>query len=313
MLRVPLRALVLALVAMALACPAAAEAVFPKGLQVGLTPTGDLTPNPQLNGFTDPDRKVAVVIAQFPAAAYPELEKSMFDKPPPGVTDIHRETFPFASGVGYLMSGRGSDNGEPFTRWLMLARAAVGDSSFSAVVTVTVPDAARSAYPDDAIRKMLGSVTFRKPPIAEQLALMPFKLNELAGFHVVQVLPVGAVVLTEGKSEDIRGQPYVVVSIARGDADQPQDRARFARDLLSSLPLKDLTVKSAEDMRIDGRPGFEIRAEASQQDGAPVSLVQWVRFNGSSFTRIVAVSHRDQWEAMFNRFRSIRDGVELRR
>jgi hypothetical protein len=303
----------LAFATIAFACPAAAEAVFPKGLQIGLTPVGDLTPSPQLNGFTDPDRKVAVVIAQFPAAAYPELEKSMFDKPPAGVADVHRETFPFANGVGYLMSGHGSDNGRPFTRWVMLARAAIGDSSFSAVVTVTVPDVARSAYPDDTIRKMLKSVTFRKPPIAEQLALMPFKLNELAGFHVVQVLPAGAVVLTDGKSGEIKNQPYVVVSIARGDADEAQDRARFARDLLSSLPLKDLTVKSAEDMRIDGRPGFELRAEASQQSGTPVSLVQWVRFNGRSFIRIVAVSDRDHWEAMFNRFRSIRDGVELRR
>ena len=56
MLRVPLRALVLVLVAITFACPAAAETVFPKGLQIGLTPTGGLTPNPQLNGFTDPPK-----------------------------------------------------------------------------------------------------------------------------------------------------------------------------------------------------------------------------------------------------------------
>jgi hypothetical protein len=42
--------------------------------------------------------------------------------------------------------------------------------------------------------------------------------------------------------------------------------------------------------------------------------VQWVRFVGAggNFLRIVAVAPNDQWDAAFNRFRALRDGMELR-
>jgi len=30
------------------------------------------------------------------------------------------------------------------------------------------------------------------------------------------------------------------------------------------------------------------------------------------FLRIVAIAGKDQWDAMFNRFRALRDGVDLR-
>ena len=63
-------------------------------------------------------------------------------------------------------------------------------------------------------------------------------------------------------------------------------------------------------MRIAGRPGNEIRAKAVDLVGNPVSLVQWVRFNGPAFIRVIAVGKPDQWNELFPRFRAIRDGVE---
>ena len=112
--------------------------------------------------------------------------------------------------------------------------------------------AALAVYSDAVVRKALASVTFRPTPIQEQLGMLPFKLGQLAGFRVMKVLPAGGVILTEGPTDDISKQPYVIVSIGRGAPEQPDDRARFARDMLSSAPLRDIRVQSADAMRIGG-------------------------------------------------------------
>jgi hypothetical protein len=301
-----------AAVILLLTVSAMAETVFPPGLQVGLTPAGDLRPSTAIAGFDDPDRKVSVGIVQAPASAYGEFERALSGKPPPGTTGVARESFAFEAGNGLLVTAHGTEHDVAFHRWILLANAKAGDKAFVAVINVTVPDTALAVYSDDAVRRMLKSVAFRPPPIAEQLALIPFRLGELAGFRVVQVMSSGVVVLTGGPKDDLSEQPYIIVSIARGEAAKAEDRARFARDLLASVPLRDMTLKSAEDMRIGGRPGFEIRAEAKTPEGAPVSLVQWVRFSGGAFIRIVGVTSPDKWDAMFDRFRSVRDGIALR-
>jgi hypothetical protein len=304
---------ILAFIAVAIAgTPALAETAYPRGMQVGMVPAGDLKPSTHIPGFEDEDRKVSVGILELPPPAYAELERSLFGAPPPGTASVKRESFPFEQGLGYLLTARGTENGASFQRWLLLANANATPGNFVMLVNVTVPDTAASIYSDEIVRRMLASITFRNPPLDEQLGMMPFKITELSGFRVMQVLAAGGVILTDGPQDDITRQPYVIVSVGRGEAPQADDRERFARELLSSAPLRDLTVKSSEEMRITGRPGFEIRAQAKGIYGEPISLVQWVRFNGGGFVRIVGASRTEQWDQMFNRFRAVRDGVELR-
>jgi hypothetical protein len=148
-------------------------------------------------------------------------------------------------------------------------------------------------------------------PIQEQLGLLPFKLGQLAGFRVMQVLAQGGVILTEGPTDDLGKQPYVIVSVGQGSPEQPDERARFARDLLSSSPLRDIRVQSADTMRIGGLPGYEIRAQAKGLNDEPIMVAQWLRFSGGNFLRVVGIGRKDDWDALFNRFRALRDGIEL--
>ena len=81
---------------------------------------------------------------------------------------------------------------------------------------------------------------------------------------------------------------------------------------LATAPLADMKIQLAEPQRINGGAGYEIRAQATAVRGDPVSLVQWVRFGGNGFLRIIGVTARPNWDAMFTRFRAVRDGVEFR-
>ena len=314
MVRRLLVALLAAWAGLSALCPAAyAEPVFMPGMRIGLEPPGDLKLSTHFPGFEDTDRKVAITILDLPAGAYEEVERSAFAKNQRGLTGLKRESFPFASGVGFLISGQAQANGVTVDRWFLLATATGGNvQNLAVLINVEVPEAARSVYPDAVIRKALASVTFRATPIKEQLGMLPFTLDELAGFRIMQALPVGGVILTEGATDDLSRQPYMVVSVGRGAPGEPAERGKFARDLLGSAPLRDLKLQSAEAMRVGGAPGYEIRAQATGPRGDPVLLVQWVRFGTGGFLRVVGVGDKDAWDQLFTRFRAVRDGVNLR-
>ena len=258
-----------------------------------------------------PTARSGITILDLPASAYAELERAANAKEQHGIDDLKRENFSFHDGIGLLVTGRARSNDVTLYKWFLLATAPI-EQDLTALITVEVPESALAVYSDAVVRKALASVTFRPPPIQEQLGLLPFKLGQLGGFRVMKVLSAGGVILTEGPTNDISKQPYVVVSIGRGAPEQPDDRARFARDLLATAPLRELRVQSADAMRIDGAPGFEIRAQGKGLNNEPVMLAQWLRFKGGSFLRTIGVGRKEDWDALFTRFRAVRDGVELR-
>lgn len=298
--------------ALAVFAPAfGAEPVFPPGLRIGLEPAGDLKPSTHFSGFEDIDRKAGVTIFDLPAAAFAELERAANAKQENGLTDVKRENFSFRDGTGLLVSGRAQINGVTLHKWVLLATAPA-DKDLTMLINVEVPESAGAVYSDAVVRQALASVTFRPTPTQEQLGLLPFKLAQLAGFRVVKVMPVGGVVLTDGPSDDLSKQPYVIVSIGRGSPERPDERARFSRDALSSAPLRELTVQSADAMRIGGLPGFEIRAQAKGFNDEPIMVAQWMRFSGGNFLRVIGVGRKDDWDALFTRLRAVRDGIEFR-
>ncbi|MBS0245962.1 MAG: hypothetical protein JSR61_05020 [Proteobacteria bacterium] len=292
--------------------PAAAETTFPPGLRIGLTVPGDLKISTRFPGFEDTDRKVAVTILDMPLAALEGLERSAFTKTQSEVQNLKREAFPFENGIGVLVSGAATENGVKVHKWFLIASSATGPvRDLATLISVQVPDDAMNVYSDAVIRAALRSVTFRPTPLMEQLGLLPFKLGDMAGFRVLTVLPTGGVILIDGDSDDITSNPYVIVAIGRG-APESGDRGRFAADLLSQAPLRNLQIQSSEAMRISNGPGHEIRAKAENVTGKPVKLVQWVRFGGSGFVRVIGVASEARWDDLFNRFRAVRDGVEPR-
>ncbi len=221
--------------------------------------------------------------------------------------------FSFAGGIGYLISGSAKIGGENAHAWYLLANTMTRQAGHVGMfIRVHVPDAARAAYPEAAILAALQSVTFRMPPLAELVKNLPFKLGDLAGFRLMRVAPPALAVLIDGPVSDPVHHAYMVISVGRGAPQQPSAQARLARDLLNTAPVHVGAITSAESIRLQGRPVYEIRANAKGPDGAALQLVQWMRFGGSGFLRIIGVVHKDDWDKLFPRFRAVRDGIDLR-
>jgi len=292
---------------------AGSEPAYPPGSRVGLEVPGDLKRSTRIPGFEDTERKVSIAILDLPASAYFELETAAFTKLRQELQQAQRESFPFTGGIGFLFTGIAEKDGTRLHRWTFLAQS-VGSTvrNLTALINIEVPESALSVYSDAVVRKALASVTFRPAPIKEQLGLLPFRFGELAGFEVVQVMPTGTVILADKTDEKTMSRPVMIISVGGDLPADASDRGRFARDLVATAPVRELSIKSSEPMRINNAAGHEIRAEGKDPAGQPLSVVQWLRFGSGGYLRIVGAGPSNEWDQMFDRFRAVRDGIYIR-
>ncbi|MPZ58619.1 MAG: hypothetical protein GEU91_19445 [Rhizobiales bacterium] len=291
----------------------AAEVQYPVGSSIGLAPPPGLRLGGTAPGFHDPDNKVSILMLELPRSAYVPVESSMTTAAAKdrGIVVDRRETLFTEAGTAVLSAG--DDTRENMRRWMLVALL----PKFTALVSVQIPDAARDLYPDEAIRTALASLTTRATPIGEQLGLLPYRVEDLAGFRVVTVLNRSTVILTDGPRDDLHAveQPHVVIGIAPGGAGQTNDRTRLAQAAFNNLPgFADRRVTASEMIRVEGHPAHEIRADARDaMTGAPVMVVQWLRFGQNAYMHIVGVTLKDNWGRDFPRFRTVRDGIRPKR
>jgi hypothetical protein len=299
---------------LALALPAQAQdVVFPTGSRVGLAPPPGVTISRSLVGFEDPPNNVAIIMLALPPEAYSELEKSTADAPmqQKGLTVESREQLSLASGKAFLVIARQVAEGTKLRKWIM----ATATPELTALVTFQIPDNAREAYPDAALRTAIASVAVRHTvPVEEQLSLLPFKVAELAGFRVAGVMAGRALILTDAPAEgpSPSGAAQLIIGIAPGGPTQNADRDTFANDVFTTIPnLKEVRRTSSEPLRVGGQPGHQIMARGKDvTTGAEVTIVQWLRFGSGAYMHFVGVAPSERWTAAYARFRQVRDGID---
>jgi hypothetical protein len=301
-----------ALLAAAISPASAAEAIFPPGSRVGMTPLVGLSPAKTFAGFETEDHSIKVLVAELPAEAYGEVMNA-FKANPAGMGDIKPESIETAAGVAYYTAETAKDGAATVRRYSMI----VPGGTFSGYVAVQVPENATKIYSDDAVRQMFASAVIRKEvPVEEQLGQLPFKVSDLSDFKNVRTLAVGAaIILADGdETTGFEAAPFMVIGLIGTAPAQPDDRGRFAQQTATAIPgVRDARITMSEPIRIAGMPGYETRIDAtSGKDNTAVTVVQWLEFGGPNVLRIIGSAPRDAWSKAFPRFRAVRDGIQPR-
>jgi hypothetical protein len=288
----------------------AADVMFPTGSRVGLIPPSGMVRSTNFPGFVDFAKKAAILIGEFPAGAYAEVEKGLIANAlKPGFATESREPVTLHDGKGLLIVGRQDSQGLVLRRWLLVAET----GGLTALVSVEIQSASVEAKTDAAIRAALDSLAVRTVvPSEELLTLLPYNLKDLAGFRIVQAAPNGGAMLTDGPKDSVElaEQPAVIITIIPSVPEPGADRGSFARMALSGVPgVKDLRIQRMEPMRIGGQQGHETMLEGKDsRSDTDVTVVQWLRFGSGSSVRVLALARKADWPKMFPRFRSLRDG-----
>jgi hypothetical protein len=291
----------------------AADVAYPPGSHVGLAPPPGMQLSSDFPGFEDRDKKVALLLAALPPAAFAEIEKSDSAESlkKQGATLEKREELTLPIGKALLVIGSGTVENTPLHTWLLV----VQQPQLTILATMRVPDAARDAYPDTVVHATLESLAVRADvPVDEQLGLLPFKVGDLAGFSIGAVLPGRGIILTDATKDSgdkAASMPHIVVALAPGAPADNNARNDFAREVFGSIPnLKDVQITGAEPQRIGGQPGHEIMAKAKDPGtGSDINIVQWLRFGAGGYLQVVGIASAPDWTQAYARFRSVRDGI----
>jgi hypothetical protein len=310
----------LLLLLMAMACTApstahAAEVAYPPGSRIGLAPPSGMVTSRNFFGFEDASNNVAIILAALPGEAYADLDRTITADAlkRQGVMLETREEMPLAIGKAFLVIGRQELEKTKIRKWILVASSPM----LTALVTVQIPEAAKAVYPDASVRSALASLAIRSEvPVDEQLGLLPFTVAELAGFKVAGVIPGRALMLSDAAPSSPPGRidTHMFVTVAPGGPGQASERDAFARDVLATVPnLKEIHVTTSEPLRIVGQQGHQIMANARDAAaGAPLALVQWLRFGSGGYMQMIGITGAEGWKDAYPRFRSVRDGVDLR-
>jgi len=298
----------------------AADPIFPPGSRIGLVPPDGMIASDKFDGFADPDRDAAILITVLPAAAYPQIEKTLDVEAlkKKGVSLEKREAMQLSFGKGFLLTGRQVAEKTKYRKWLLVASS----SELTALVTVQVPEQ-DNIYPDRVVRAALATLSVRPNiPEAEELGLLPFQVGDLAGFHVDDVLRGSAVMLSDRpSSKDAPPEANasgldarLLIAAIPGSPPETENRANFARLSFNEIGgIKEVKVTYSEPLRISGQPGYQTMAEAKDaRTGTDVMVVQWLRFGGGGYLQIVGIARADTWTVALARLRTVRDSIELK-
>jgi hypothetical protein len=312
---------------MLLATPArAADPIFPVGSRIGLVPPQGMVPSKNFEGFEDAENSAAILLATFPAEAFAPLDKSMVPEAlkKQGIDIETREPFAAVAGNGFLLSGKQTTS-KGFVRKLMLV-AATGD--VTALVNVQLPEQ-DAVYTDKAVRDSLATLAVRASvPDSERLSLVPFTVGDLAGFHIDEVFPGRAMMLTDTSADKDSGdkgsadksadasnrdaKARFLIAAITGGPNEANDRDDFARVAFSQIGgINDVQVQDAEPMRINGQAGYETLANARDpESGGDLKVVQWLRFGSGGYIQMIGVARAASWPDAFPRMRALRDSIE---
>ena len=305
-----------ALIGLALTIAAAAHAadpVFPTASRIGLVAPAGFTPSNRFAGFENPPASALIALTELSADAYADVEKGFNDEAlkTRGWTVQMREPLTFKDGKGFFIAGPQESGGQKRYEAVMVANT----GGITSLVSVQMVDASHATITDAILRDMFKTVTVRATvPESERLALLPYKIGNLAKFRVVRSAREGVALLTDGPKDEVVAveQPFLLIAIAPGAAPKPEERDALAKRIFSSAPgIKEVKITRAEPLRIGQTPGYEIVADAKDSgSGTEVTTVQWLRFGTNAYLQIFGIVRKSAWNDVFPRLRAIRDSIE---
>jgi len=287
----------------------AAEPVFPPGSRVGLAAPPGMTAGTSFQGFEDREHRVAMLVSEVSAQTYERISQEFTPEAirRAGMEEISREALRLASGEAVLVVAR-LDEKDPVRKWALLART----EDLTVTVIAIVPETAREIYPDAVLHAAFASLVVRaKLTPDEMLAVLPYRLADLAGFRLLRTAPDGTAVMTLGARDTSLPveQPYFMIAPRAAEAPEPAERERFAQRLLASfLNRPTARIINSEAVRIGGAAGHQIVAlTTDEKTGDDLAMVQWLRF-GPGVVQMFGMARRDRWEDALARMRAVRDG-----
>ncbi len=294
----------------------AQDAVFPGGSSVGLVPPAGLAASSNFSGFEDPATGTSIVVTEMPVEAYATIG-AKFNPEGLRETGIEAaappENWPVEGAVvSKLIRGSQVAAGIKYRKWIVL----IGAKSTTAMVTVQIPEGVAGGLSDADVDTALRSIAIRTPPsLEEQIAALPFKVADQAGFRPVRVIAGATYLLTEGPNDVAANssQPMIVIASNLNVAPEPSARMDFAKQAFASLTgIKDVRSDNETSSEADGAEWIEIDGGAKDAaSGDGLYVAQIARFETSRYVRAILIVRDTEKDKYSERFRKLAKSMTI--
>src|SRR5262249_30694541 len=143
-----------------------------------------------------------------------------------------REPLTFKDGKGFFIAGPQESNDQKRYESVLVANT----GGMTALISVQMLEASHATITDAMVRDMFKSMTVRAPvPESERLAVLPYKIGDLAKFRLVRSAHQGVALLTDGPKDEVAAveQPFLLIGLAPGAAPKPEERDAYAKRIFS--------------------------------------------------------------------------------
>ncbi|RCW86091.1 hypothetical protein [Phyllobacterium bourgognense] len=293
----------------------AQERVFPGGSGVGLVPPPGLVLSSNFSGFEDAAKGTSIVLTELPVDAYAELA-AKFNPDGLRATGIEAgqpEDWPVQGAVvSKLIRGSQVAAGVRYRKWVVL----VGATTTTAMVTVQIPDGVQGGLSDADVETALRTITIRNPPsLDEQVAALPFKVSDTAGFRPVRVIAGATFLLTEGPNDVAANsaQPIIIIASNLNTAPEASARMSFAKQAFASLTgIKDVQSDNETSSEENGAEWVEIDGSAKDAaSGDALYVAQIARFETTRYVRAILIVRDSEKDKFSDRFRKLAKSLTI--
>lgn len=295
-------ALALAAFIACLATPVVAEGPIKiSGTTVTITPPPGFERATDFAGLANIEKEGSFLIAEFPAAAAGELGKLFADEDvakanfgKQGIVITSQDDIESASGQPVpILRGTQDANGITYDKWMALYTGAK-----TVMITFQIPQ--QNTLDEETMKAAFASVNTGEAPTAkDELAALPFRVEAVAPFRVVQSLAGSALLLKVGeKDEDPeRKDPMMIVTYSKA-VSSGQPLAGTAEATLKAVQsLQNITVVSSEETTFADADGVILHATA-EQDGAKKRVMQYFTISEGRVLQAIAIVPEAEFEKL---------------
>lgn len=271
--------MIIGLSASGLQYAAVAEQMAVPGTTVTMTPPEGFVAATDFAGFMDGDKQGSFLVVEMPGAALVQLSPLFADKDlaaqsfaTKGITITEREEIDTAAGDTVpLLHGTQATNGVVLDKWMALY-----GGEKTVMITFQIPQ--EHALDVETMKTAFASVsTGAAPAVDDKLASLPFAIEAVEPFRVVDVLG-GASVLMMAGEKDVdpeRLQPMVVVALSQASGDMSNLAAVAERSLRETAGFEAAEITAKEETTFAGMDGCVLRG-TYDDDGIKKNFVQYL-------------------------------------
>ncbi|MFK0206329.1 LpqN/LpqT family lipoprotein [Agrobacterium sp. NPDC090283] len=294
---------------------AAAEPTAVPGTTVTMTPPEGFVAATDFAGFLDMENQGSFFVAEMPGAAFVQLSPLFADEDlakrsfaTKGITITGRQEIETAAGETVpLLHGTQAANGVVLDKWMALY-----GGEKTVMITFQIPQ--DSALDVETMKTVFASVsTSAAPAIDDKLSALPFEIEAVEPFRVVEVLGGGSVLMMVGdKDVDPEGlQPMVVVAVSQTHGDMSNLAAVSERSLRETAGFEAAEITAKDETTFAGMDGFVLRG-TYDDEGIKKNFVQYIGVKEGRALRLVGTVVVEKAAELKDAIDEIAASVELK-